>query len=272
MPVNRTVARRPEVRRPVDPRTDVARGAPPPSGAPTPPGPRGFARAVAADERRLEALRDRRAREHEALLHAARRVFVTRGYRRTRVQDVLREAGISTRALYRFHAGKDELFLELFARASDAALERLRATVARRNGALARLDAYVDATIELAYDPCYQAETRLFASLPAELTVRHADEVRACRERLVAVLVEILDAGRASGELGDVDPEVDAWALHGAMAGVLTRVLTDGPAMPRARVARRLRRLCRAAVLPVADTDQAATRALRARNGSSMKR
>jgi AcrR family transcriptional regulator len=238
----------------------------------SPPGPRGVARAVAADERRLEALRDRRAREHEALLHAARRVFVARGYRRTRVEDVLREAGISTRALYRFHAGKDELFLELFARASDAALERLRAIVASRRGALARLDAYVEATVELAYDPRYQAETRLFASVPAELTVRHADEVRACRERLVAVLAEILREGRASGEFADVDPDVDAWALHGAMGGVLTRVLTDGPAMPRARVARRLRRLTRAAVLPVADGGQVAIRALRARNGRSTKR
>lgn len=212
------------------------------------PGPRGVARAVAAGERRLEALRDRRAQEHEALLHAARRVFVARGYRQTRVEDVLREAGISTRALYRFHAGKDELFLELFARASDAALERLRATVARRSGAAARLDAYVDATIELAYDPRYQAETRLFASVPAELTVRHAAEVHACRERLVAVLVDILDEGRRSGDFPDVDSAVDAWGLHGALAGVLTRVLADGPAVPRARVTRRLRRLCRAVV------------------------
>jgi len=223
----------------------------PPTG-PRPARARGVARAVAAGERRLEALRDRRAQEHDALLEAARRVFVARGYRQTRVEDVLREAGISTRALYRFHAGKDELFLELFARASDAALERLQATVARRTDAAGRLDAYVDATVELAYDPRYQAETRLFASVPAELTVRHAAEVHACRERLVAVLAGILADGRARGDFPDVDPELDAWALHGALAGALTRVPSEGPAVARARVTRRLRRLCRAAVMPAA--------------------
>src|SRR5690349_6285175 len=90
---------------------------------------RGVSRALAAGEARLEALRVQRAAEHEALLRAARRVFVRRGYAQTRVEDVLAEAGISTRAFYRFHASKDELFLELFARANAAALARLRAAM-----------------------------------------------------------------------------------------------------------------------------------------------
>ena len=95
------------------------------------PTPRGVERALAPRAVRLEELRDQRTQEHDALLRAARRVFLRRGYRQTRVEDILREAGISTRAFYRFHASKGELFLELFDRANQAAMQRLRASVAR---------------------------------------------------------------------------------------------------------------------------------------------
>ncbi|HZR85068.1 MAG TPA: TetR/AcrR family transcriptional regulator [Candidatus Binatia bacterium] len=209
---------------------------------------RGAGRALAAGELRLEALRRRREREHRDLVRAALRVFLRRGYAETRVDDILREAGISTRAFYRFHASKDELFLDLFDRANLAAMARLRARVARKPHARAQLDAYVDATLELAYDPRLERQTRLFASVPAELTARHAEDVRACREQLVAVLREIVARGAATGEFPAADPELDAWALHGALGAALELALRPRERPPRAGLARRLRRFCRAAL------------------------
>ncbi|MBM4265045.1 MAG: TetR/AcrR family transcriptional regulator [Deltaproteobacteria bacterium] len=209
---------------------------------------RGVARAVAGQEARLEALRERREIEHQELLAAALRAFVARGYADTRVEDVLREAGISTRAFYRFHAGKDELFLELFARANDAAMARLGDVVSRQKSPPARLDAYIDATLDLAYEPRYRRETKLFSSVPAELRERYSSEVRACQEQLVGLLVEIVTAGRASGDFPKVEPAEDAWALHGVLAGTLTRVLSADEPPPRDRLSRHLRRFCRAAL------------------------
>jgi AcrR family transcriptional regulator len=209
-----------------------------------PNAPRGVARALAGDEARLEARRDRRRQEHEALLRAAHRVFLRRGYRQTRVDDVLREAGISTRAFYRFHASKDELFLELFDRANTAAQARLRATVARRSTAVARLDAYIDAHLDLAYDPRLRPEAVLFASVPADLEERYAREVMACQEQLVDVLREIVVAGRTSGELATAESD-DAWALHGAIGAVMRRVLLSAEPPARAPLARGLKRFCR---------------------------
>lgn len=209
---------------------------------------RGVERALAPRAVRLEELRARRTQEHEALLRAARRVFVRRGYATTRVEDVLAEAGISTRAFYRFHSGKGELFLELFDRANRAAMERLRASVARHRDPAARLDAYVAATLDLAYEPRLKRETSLFAEVPAELTAQHAPEVAACREQLVSVLRDIIADGVARGAFPDADPETDAWALHGALGATLARVLQADPAPRRAPLERRLRRLCRAAL------------------------
>jgi len=209
---------------------------------------RGVARALAAREVRLAELRDRRAREHEALLRAARRVFVRRGYAQTRVEDVLREAGISTRAFYRFHASKDDLFLELFDRANRAAMQRLRETVARHGDPAAQLDAYVDASLDLAYDPRLRGETALFANVPGELAERHAREVDACRAQLVDVLREIVRRGRDAGVFRDADPELDAWALHGAIGALLGRALASPGSAPRAALGARLRSLCRRAL------------------------
>jgi AcrR family transcriptional regulator len=209
---------------------------------------RGVARALASREDRLARLRDRRTREHEALLRAARRVFLRRGYAQTRVEDVLREAGISTRALYRFHAGKDDLFLELFDRANRAAMRRLRDTVARHADPAAQLDAYVDASLDLAYDPRLRRETALFANVPGELAERHAREVQACREQLVGVLREIVERGRDAGVFPAAEPEIDAWALHGAIGSLMSHVLNGDAPPARTRLARRLRALCRAAL------------------------
>jgi len=212
------------------------------------PAARGMARALAASEARLDALRDRRAREYDALLGAALRVFVARGYAPTRVEDILREAGVSTRAFYRFHAGKEQLFLALFARANDAALARLSATVARRRRPSAQLDAYIAATLELAYVPRYRRETRLFASVPAGLAERYAREVAECRAQLVAVLRAIIAAGRAAGVFPHADPEDDAWSIHGALASALERALRVDAPPDRRRLLRQLRRFCRSAL------------------------
>ncbi|MEW6272983.1 MAG: TetR/AcrR family transcriptional regulator [Thermodesulfobacteriota bacterium] len=213
----------------------------------TPAAERGVARALSGSEARLAALRDQRVQEHAALLRAARRVFLRRGYRQTRVEDVLHEAGISTRAFYRFHAGKDELFLDLFARANQAAMRRLRETVARHDDPLAQLDAYVEATLDLAYEPRLRRETMLFANVPGELAERHADEIAACREQLVGVLREIVERGRARGVFPAADAEDDAWLVHGALGAAMTRALLPVPP-PRARLARGLHRFCRAAL------------------------
>jgi AcrR family transcriptional regulator len=209
---------------------------------------RGVERALAPRALRLAELHAQRTQEHEALLRAARRVFVRKGYAQTRVEDILAEAGISTRAFYRFHASKGELFLELFDRANTAAMQRLREHVARHDDAPSRLDAYVAATLDLAYEPRLKRETSLFSEVPAELTAQHAPDVAACRQQLVSVLHEIIAEGRASGSFPDADPDVDAWSLHGALGATLTRVLQAEPPPRRAPLERRLRRFCRAAL------------------------
>lgn len=60
---------------------------------------------------------DRRTRDDERrgrLLDAALELFGTRGYRATSVQQVCREAGVSSRSFYELHNGLESLFAELY--------------------------------------------------------------------------------------------------------------------------------------------------------------
>ncbi len=56
---------------------------------------------------------ERGRRTRDALVTAARRVFETRGYAATRMQDVAAEAGVSHGTVYTWFASKDELLSEV---------------------------------------------------------------------------------------------------------------------------------------------------------------
>ena len=207
---------------------------------------RAVGRALSASEERLRA---RREREYEVLLDAGHRVLLRRGYHQTRVEDIMREAGISTRAFYRFCTGKDDLFLALFDRSNVAAMRRLAERVARHPRPSGQLDAYIDSTLDLAYKDRLRPEVRLFLTVPSELTVKYAREVAACREQLVSLLRDVLERGRSSGDFPHAAPEDDAWAISGALGSTLSRVVLSDEPPPRNRVAKRLRRFCRAALI-----------------------
>jgi AcrR family transcriptional regulator len=246
MAVNRNPA--PPPRAPAPPRSSRS-AVVAPLGAANDLAERAVGRALSASEERLRALRARREREYEALLEAGHRVLLRRGYHQTRVDDIMREAGISTRAFYRFCTGKDDLFLALFDRSNVAAMERLAERVAHHPRPSDQLDVYIDSTLDLAYKDRLRPEVRLFLTVPSELTVKYSREVIACREQLVSLLRDILERGRASGDFPSAAPEDDAWAISGALGSVMSRVVLSDDPPPRARVAKRLRQFCRAALV-----------------------
>lgn len=65
-----------------------------------------------------EALRARGLRTRERLLDSAMTAFATLGYERVRVDDMVREAGLSHGSFYRYFADKDAAFTELAVRAT----------------------------------------------------------------------------------------------------------------------------------------------------------
>jgi AcrR family transcriptional regulator len=158
-------------------------------------------------ERPLRRQREKSEREVEQLLRAAERVLARRGYAGLRVDDVLSEAGLSTRAFYRHFRGRAELYLALFDHESTRAVERL--------------EAWIDANLALAFDARLARRTRLFLLERAAMAQEFRDEVRRCVRTIVAPLEQAIAAGRHAGVFPDADPHRDALAIHQLCAGLL---------------------------------------------------
>ena len=166
------------------------------------------------------------------LVAIATRLFATKGYDATSVDDVLREAGISRGALYHHFAGKDALF--------EAVLEAVEAKVAETlveasRGARDPIDALragCAAWLRLAQDPT----VRQIALVDAPTAVgwrkwREIDERYA-----LGLLKTTLHAAAADGRLRRDSVDVLAHMLLAALAEVALVVAraTDPAAAARA--------------------------------------
>ncbi|MGH9032235.1 MAG: TetR/AcrR family transcriptional regulator, partial [Acidimicrobiia bacterium] len=186
-------------------------------------------------ERAAGRTRQKSATEVERLLAAAEAVLAERGYAGLRVDDVLAEAGLSTRAFYRHFQGKSELFLAVFDREMHRADERLRAKVEGAGDPEAQVRAWIEATLALAYEPRVARRTRLFLAERHTVASEFPVEVARCVGLLLAPLEAAIAAGREVGVFAGADPESDALAIHHLCSGLTTDRLLGVGELTRAR-------------------------------------
>jgi AcrR family transcriptional regulator len=147
------------------------------------------------------------------------------------VAAVLDRAGLSTRAFYRHFESKDELFLAMLRRESDALAERLDRVVKECPGDPARqLTAWIEQVFALADDP----QLRLHVTVLDSDEVRAARGYREARERSHAdrerSLVEILQRGLDDGSFPLADPQRDAAAISAVVSRKMTTPHRGDPA------------------------------------------
>jgi AcrR family transcriptional regulator len=131
------------------------------------------------------------------------------------VAAILDAAGLSTRAFYRHFASKDELFLAMLKRDSDAvACRLLRLAEDTPGGPAAQLRAWIDYLLGLAYHPRRRAHVVVLDSDEVRVAKGYREasaELRADRE---AILADILVRGCDDGSFPLAVPERDAAAIH----------------------------------------------------------
>ena len=144
------------------------------------------------------------------------------------VAAILDGAGLSTRAFYRHFASKDELFLAMLKRDSDAVARRLqRLADDTVGGPPAQLAVWVDYFLGLAYHPRRRAHVVVLDSDEVRLAkgFREASaELRSDREKILA---DILRRGRADGTFPLAEPDRDAAAIHAVVDRAFTAPLQD---------------------------------------------
>lgn len=132
------------------------------------------------------------------------------------VATVLRRAGVSTRAFYRHFASKDELTAAVFLEAARDEAERLQAKMSGVDPVHA-VAAWIDGRLELGFNSQVRSRLRRM-SLEARSQMSVAPQLVApAYDAIMRPLVDEVARGARLGVFVDVDPAIDARAIHGVV-------------------------------------------------------
>jgi TetR/AcrR family transcriptional regulator, fatty acid metabolism regulator protein len=153
------------------------------------------------------------------LLEAAVRVFAAKGFRASRVADIAVEAGVAHGLLYHYFSSKDEVLETIFRETWSALVADTRRVAAASVPLREQLRRFAKI-----YLGSWLQAPELVRVLVREVarTPEVGDRVDEIRE-LFQVLQRMIEAARERGEVrADVNAQVAAWAIYGALEEILT--------------------------------------------------
>ncbi len=175
-----------------------------------------------------------------ALVAAGRRLFGRDGFAATSVEDLAREARVTTGALYHHFPNKTALFETVFEGVHAEMLEESGRAAAGASDALEALSRGFEAFLDAVLEP--DVQQILVTDAPAVLGLARFTELD---ERYAfAEIVAALRAATAAGQLSVEDPETIARMLLGALdRGAMLIAGSEEPGRTRDAVARAVRAL-----------------------------
>lgn len=153
------------------------------------------------------------------IVRAARELFSSKGWQSTSMQEVASEAGISTGAVYRYFASKEELLLAVFQRATDLMQEQFdkAATQATVLGTIRSVGELVLMDPECG-NPQMQLEVSLASSHDSEVW---GPQQRDFTASVLSQVEGLVRAGQDSGEIAsDLDSGLVAQLLYLLVPGI----------------------------------------------------
>jgi AcrR family transcriptional regulator len=158
------------------------------------------------------------ADEVRRLIEAGYAVMRRAGTLDPRVNDIVREAGLSNQAFYRHFRSKDELLVAILDDGRRQLVTYLEHRMASASTAEGRVRAWIEGVMEQARNEAAAENTRPFAINGARLADRFPEEVARSRELLVRPLRV------AVAEIGG-DPHRDADAAYHLVIGCMNDAL-----------------------------------------------
>jgi AcrR family transcriptional regulator len=160
----------------------------------------------------------------ETLLDAAMSTFLRKGYAETRVEDIAGAAEVTRGAFYHHFEGKEEIYRSLVAERCRPAMA-VAARLNSKNGSpREKLRAFVAGYLtRFIQDKGFREAIELTA-LTTAFIPELEDSIAAGRESARSTLGWFKETIRSSG---GKNPEEAAFALYGALRGVITLWLTD---------------------------------------------
>lgn len=190
------------------------------------------------------AVSERRAERKKEIVRATRTLFDERGVRDAQIEDIARAVGINRAIIYRHFSGKEELFAETLVGYLDELDERLSAVDDASADPEQRLRTVTSSFLDFgsglpAFVDCAQALLRRRGEeLMEEVTAQVMVDLGLSMARCLHHVVEILEAGVATGQFTVRDPNLLANVLYTQSLGVLNlatlqlSVREENPGLP----------------------------------------
>jgi len=151
-------------------------------------------------ERSLRSARDRALSRSDRFMAAATELMRETDRTDFTVQEIVERSKMSLRSFYQHFASKDELVLALLEEGIRGAIERLRVHVDRHDDPVDRLRTFVTGLSRLTEGDIGAGTNRAFTVYHLRLAESHPTEFSHAIAPQVGLLLEILDAGVATGQ------------------------------------------------------------------------
>jgi len=175
--------------------------------------------------RSSRAASGRAAITRKRILDAAIKEFSEKGYRKTRVTDIISSLGIATMTFYRYFPNKRQLFLEVVDTIVANMVEHVEAEISGERDYVIRM-----LKRGMAFYRVYSQNQDILQVLRGEAVGEDREMgelVKRIYRRFTSVLVKDFDDWKKEGMFPELDTEITAYALLGASEFAIYRMSMD---------------------------------------------
>jgi len=182
---------------------------------------------------RSKRARSQRKNRRQAILEAARPVFVANGYHQTHISDIIEAAGIARGTFYLYFNSKAAIFAELL----DLSLDELRSSIVgvEQGEDAPPMEAQLMGTVRRLLNTV--VSNRLLTTFLVREAVGLDDAIDSKLKAFYAELIEYirdaLEEGKKMGILRDLDSEVGAFCIMGTIKQFMEQVVMYDREMPK---------------------------------------
>ncbi len=166
----------------------------------------------------------------ERILEAAVKVFATKGYHDTKVDDIVSESKTSKGSFYFYFPSKQDIFLALVDTFAELLESRLRAHIDSETSGMARLDLALHVCLETFGQ--YRGLAKIAFVQATGLGLAFEEKRRAVNDRFIEIIKNNLDEAVAERSIPALDTEVAACAWMGALNEIVLRWVYTGQPDP----------------------------------------
>lgn len=167
------------------------------------------------------------------ILEAAIKVFASKGYHDSRVDEIVEASNISKGGIYFHFPGKQQIFLAVVDEFSQLLEERLSKAIVQEENGIQQVNAALQAGLETFGQ--YRQLAKIFLVQAVGLGATFEKKRLEINNRFAELIRQHLDRAVAEGDIPPIDTQVAAYTWVGAINEVVIRwIYTDQPEPARA--------------------------------------